>query len=76
MELFTGTIEHVMCDGLTATVKLDSLFLGRRYAVIDDRTAGRKRLCSKMGGRLVPNRPFVIKEMRKIANDIVITVID
>jgi hypothetical protein len=69
----TGTIISTTCEGLCANIKLDQLIDGKRYAVIDDRTAGRNRLLEKSGGELKLDTLITIMETRKIGGVMVIT---
>ena len=69
----TGTIISTTCEGLCANIKLDRLINGKRYAVIDDRTAGRNKLLEKSGGELKLDTSVTIMEARKIGGVMVVT---
>ncbi|MBP9711216.1 MAG: hypothetical protein KBD50_03085 [Candidatus Pacebacteria bacterium] len=49
---------------------------GRQFAIIDDRTAGRKRLMKSSGGKLDLNARITVKDTTVVGADMVVTLIE
>ncbi len=72
----TGTIVSTCCEGACAHVRLDEKVNGRQFAIIDDRTAGRKRLMKSSGGKLDLNARITVKDTTVVGADMVVTLIE